>query len=210
MIGLCGSHRSGKTTLAKEYAKKNGILFVETSVSKIFRELGYDPAAKFDFSTRLMIQEEVLKRVDAIYSEIPLGVEAITDRTPLDMLAYTKAEAIGDSVSEKDQKRFAAYSQACIDVANKRFTSLVVVQPGIPLVHEEGKAAMNIAYIEHLNTLILGLSVDERVNTMHFYIPRHLTDMEDRITALEYAVGRTKRVAHEAYIRYREAGNSLH
>src|SRR3569832_345872 len=68
LIGLCGAHRTGKTSLAKAYAKKHGIAFMETSVSAIFKELGLDPAASFDFKTRLDIQEVILERLDAKYS----------------------------------------------------------------------------------------------------------------------------------------------
>lgn len=188
LTGLCGAHRTGKTSLARAYAEKHGIAFIETSVSAIFRELGHDPAASFDFKTRLDIQEVILSRLDAVYGSMPPSVHAITDRTPLDMLAYTMAEAIGPAVGEADQERFARYVERCIDVTNRRFSTIVIVQPGIPLKYEEGKALMNPAYIEHLNSLVLGLSVDERVKCAHFYIKRNLIDMDERLAALAQAV----------------------
>lgn len=195
MIGLCGAHRVGKSRLAREFAEKHKLEFVETSASAIFKELGYDPAVTYDFSTRLTIQEEILKRFDQLYAKHTKQDLAITDRTPLDMLAYTMAEAVGNTVSEQDQERFKKYAQSCIDVSNKRFAVLLVVQPGIKVVAEEGKAALNNAYIEHLNSLILGLSVDERIKSAHFYIPRHMLDMGERIAALDFAVGRAKKKA---------------
>jgi hypothetical protein len=67
------------------------------------------------------------------------------------------------------------------------------VQPGIPVVAEEGKASLSNAYIEHLSSLVMGLSVDERIKPAHFYLPRHMTDLDDRIGALEYAIGRATR-----------------
>lgn len=70
-----------------------------------------------------------------------------------------------------------------------------MVQPGIRLVAEKGKAALNEAYIEHLNSLILGLSVDERIRVPHFYVPRYMTDLKSRIRALEFAVARVKKRA---------------
>jgi len=188
LIGLCGAHRTGKTSLAKAYAKKHGIAFMETSVSAIFKELGLDPAASFDFKTRLDIQEVILERLDAMYSMVAPVSFAIVDRTPIDMLGYTMAEAIGHTVGGADQARFAKYAERCFEVTNRRFSTLVLVQPGIPLIEEEGKAAINQAYIEHLNSLMLGLTVDERIKCSHFYILRALTDMDDRITALESAV----------------------
>jgi AAA+ ATPase superfamily predicted ATPase len=206
MIGLLGSHRVGKSTLAREFAKKHDALFLETSASAVFKELGYDPAVTYDFSTRLTIQEEILKRFDEMYAAYSCR-RVITDRSPMDMLAYTMSEAIGNSVAEHDQERFRKYAQDCFDVTNKRFTLLLLVQPGIKLVEAEGKAALNEAYIEHLNTLSLGLSVDERVDVPHFYIPRYMTDIDDRVEAVAFALERTIQRAR----REREAlGVELH
>lgn len=210
MHGLCGAHRTGKTTLAKAYAEKHGALFVETSVSAIFKDLGHDPADTFDFKTRLDIQEEVLKRVDAIYGCVPIGVDSVTDRTPLDMLGYTMAEAIGGNVRDEDQQRFERYVRDCFDVTNRRFATVTLVQPGIPLKHEQGKAVLNRAYIEHLNSLILGLTVDMRLKAAHFYIPRHYLSLEERIEALEGAQRQTVRLAHHAVRDHVEAGGMLH
>lgn len=209
MIGLCGAHRTGKTSLARAVAEKHeDVLFLETPVSGICKELGFDPARTHDFKTRLEVQGEILKRVDAIYAK-HAGERAITDRTPLDMIAYTMADAIGDRVAQEDQQRFASYVQQCIDVTNKRFGVLIVVQPGIPLVPAEGKAALNAAYIEHLSAIILGLSVDERVKPLHFYLPRSMTDMVERVGAVEFAMGRAEKRAQEQIEREVAGGYRL-
>lgn len=194
MIGLCGSHRSGKTSLAKAFAEKHNIAFVQTGASAVFKDMGLDPAKHYDFATRLAVQEEILRRFDLQYAEID-AKSAITDRTPLDLLAYTIAEAVQNAVPAELQARFKKYVQSCIDVTNKRFGVLLVVQPGIKIVAEEGKAALNEAYLEHLNSIILGLSVDERIKSAHFYIPRHMTDMDERLAALDFAVNRAKKRA---------------
>lgn len=209
MIGLCGAHRTGKTSLARAYAEKHGIAFVETSVSAIFRDLGHDPSAAFDFKTRLDIQEVILTRLDAVYGALNPAELAITDRTPIDMLGYTMSEAIGDAVSAADQARFQKYVERCFDVTNRRFSTLVLVQPGIPLEIAAGKAVLNDAYIEHLNSLMLGLSVDQRVKMPHYYIPRQLTKMEDRIAALENAVGRAEHIAQQDSNTWRQSGGLL-
>lgn len=194
MIGLCGSHRVGKTSLARAFAEKFELEFVQTSASEVFKEFGLNPATRYAFDTRLTIQEEILKRFDEQYAKVGMR-PAITDRTPLDMLAYTMAEATQDDVPAELQDRFKKYVQSCIDVTNKRFGVLLVVQPGIKIVAEEGKAALNEAYIEHLNSIVLGLSVDERIKAAHFYIPRRMIDMDERIAALDFAVTRVKKRA---------------
>jgi len=210
MIGLCGAHRCGKTTLAREYADRNHVPFVETSVSAIFRELGYDPAVTYDFETRMTIQEEILVRIDKRLGEFA-GTEFITDRTPIDMAAYLLAEAVGDSVPDHVQYRVERYVAACFGVTNRRFGVIVLVQPGIQLVHEEGKAAMNTAYIEHLNSLMLGLSCDERLHSANFYLPRATTDLGRRIKALEASVARSKQAVSNDYENRKAQGDfNLH
>lgn len=191
MLGLVGAHRTGKTSLARLYAEKHGISFLETSVSAIWRELGYDPAALYDFETRMTIQERILERVDAKFAEFS-GREFITDRTPLDMAAYLLGDAVGDRVPESCQERVKKYVADCFEATNRRFGVVILIQPGIPLVREDGKAAMNEAYIEHLNSLMLGLTCDERLRSYNFYLPRSIIDMDRRLAAIEAAVGRAK------------------
>jgi len=207
-IGLIGAHRTGKTTLARLYAEKSGIKFLETSVSAIFRDLGYDAAVTYDFDTRLTIQEEVLKRVDAKYAE-HAGTDFITDRTPLDMAAYLMADAIGDRVPPECQVRVAQYVNACFETTNRRFGVVLLVQPGIQLVAEEGKAAMNVAYIEHLNSLMFGLTVDERLTCHNYYMPRHVLDLEKRHQALQASVSRSRERVNAEYADANRAGRVL-
>lgn len=203
MIGLSGGHRCGKTSLARAYAEKYDLEFLETSASAVFKELGYDPAVTYDFQIRMEIQETILMRFDRFYGAYRGKRHPVTDRTPLDMLAYTLADVNGSTLAPEDEGRLKRYFDACIAVTNKRFSMLLVVQPGIPLIYAEGKAAMSEGYIEHLNSLIMGLSVDERVKTPHFYVPRHMTDMKERIAALDYAV---KRVGGRAVAERSELG----
>jgi hypothetical protein len=205
MIGLVGSHRCGKTSLARQYALKHGIPFLETSVSAIWRELGYDPSALYDFETRLTIQERILERVDAKFAEFS-GREFITDRTPLDMAAYLIGDAIGDRVPDSCQERVKKYVADCFEATNRRFGVVILIQPGIPLVKEEGKAAMNEAYIEHLNSLMLGLTCDERLRSCNFYLPRAVVDMDRRIGALEAAIGRAKATVVLDYKNQKDQG----
>lgn len=198
-IGLTGAHRTGKTTLARGLAEKLGIEFIETSASSVFKLMGLDPAKTYDFSTRLTIQENILESFEAVYAEHSAKSLCVTDRTPLDLMAYTLAEAIGETVLPEDQARLTKYMDRCIEVTNRRFCGLVVVQPGIALVQEEGKAALNNGYIEHLNAIVLGLSVDERVKVPHFYLPRSMTAIKDRVKAVEFVIGRVEKRAINEY-----------
>ncbi|MEN8141152.1 MAG: AAA family ATPase, partial [Thermodesulfobacteriota bacterium] len=80
-IGLCGAHRTGKTTMARQCARDYALALVTTDTSAVFAEHGLDPAAPMDFATRLWIQDKVLVAGEAVWGgqERPF----ITDRTPL-------------------------------------------------------------------------------------------------------------------------------
>lgn len=192
-IGLCGAHRTGKTTLARAYAEKNGIEFLETRSSAVFERLGLSPKEDYTFRVRLKIQEEILADAARLYAGA--GVDWITDRTPIDMLAYTLADVQRANLDHEDSERLLKYMSACFRTANMYFSTLVLVQPGIEIVEEEGKAPGNLAYIEHLNSLAMGLIVDERVKAGHFYIPRSKIEMDERLDCVDSAVNQTARRA---------------
>ncbi len=179
-IGLCGSHRTGKTTLAEAISRKTGMPFVRTGTSEVFRKYGMDPSGPMDFRKRLWIQHEILDTAEKIW--IAEQEQFITDRTPLDMMAYTLADIQG--ATEVNLKELEGYLARCIDVTNKFFQILILVQPGIPLMHEEGKAALNEGYLEHLNYLILGLCSDDRIKGAFVYLRRDITSLEERVNTI--------------------------
>ncbi len=179
-IGLCGSHRTGKTTLGDAISQRTGIPFVKTGTSEIFKECGLDPSKAIDFAKRLWIQQKILDAAEKVwYAE---QRQFITDRTPLDMAAYTLADIQGST--GVDFAELEGYLGRCFEVTNQFFKLLVLIQPGIPLVHEEGKAALNEGYLEHLNYLILGLCNDHRIRTAFLCLPRDVKGVEDRVDAI--------------------------
>lgn len=190
MIGLTGAHRTGKSTLARAYADYAGIKYVQTKASQTFNRLGFSPKEDYPFEIRLMIQHELLVDMDKLYSES--GLSWITDRTPIDLLAYTMADIQRANLREIHVDAFIRYMAACISCVNAHFTNILVVQPGIPLFDESGKAPCNNAYMEHLNALVLGIVVDQRIKPYHYYIPRDVLNLEARVKAIEFAVNRTK------------------
>jgi predicted ATPase len=176
-LGLAGSHRTGKTSLAKAISQTRGVPFVETTTSAVFAQSGLHPAVPLEFKTRLWIQHRILQAAVAVWQATPEAF--VTDRTPFDFMAYTLADIQGATVVD-----FAAleeYLTDCFKITNQFFTQLVVVQPAIPLVHEEGKAALNKAYMEHLNTIILGLCNDERLSCPVATLKRHILSLEERV-----------------------------
>ncbi|WP_353572021.1 AAA family ATPase [Candidatus Albibeggiatoa sp. nov. BB20] len=176
-IGICGGHRTGKTTLARATAQQLNINFVQTSTSAVFQQHGLDPAATMDFATRLWIQDKIIHAAQNIWQQQQTAF--ITDRTPVDFMAYTLGDIQGKTKVEFQD--LENYINQCFKLANNTFQHLFILQPAIPLVFETGKAALNKAYIEHLNTLILGLCYDERLQIPVTVIPRLTTDLQQRI-----------------------------
>ncbi|WP_425217200.1 AAA family ATPase [Tumidithrix helvetica] len=179
-IGLCGGHRTGKSTLAKAIADRIDKPFVGTTTSQVFQQMGLDPAKPMDFPTRLRVQHQVLLAAEQVWQAEPNPF--ITDRTPIDMMAYTLADIQG--TTEVNFVELEAYMQRCFVSANQFFSQLFVVQPGIPLVYEVGKAALNQAYIEHIHTLVLGLCSDLRLTCPFYCLERQVTDLEERIQTI--------------------------
>lgn len=187
MLGLVGAHRTGKTTLAEAYAKKSGATLVKMNIGTLQKELGYDSSNQsYDFDTRMIIQEHLLQRFDEIYSSIK-GLNAVCDRTPLDLIGYAML-AVDENLSETQSARLTQYVTDCVNLANERFTSLVLLQPGVPLTSSETSAKSVVALMEKLNLIYLGAFSDERLIIPHFYIPRAMTDLEMRAKACERAI----------------------
>ena len=74
MIGLTGAHRTGKTTLAKEYGIANDIPVVLTSASKVFHDMGLSPQEDYPIDIRMTIQENILKSFAEQYGSVGLQV----------------------------------------------------------------------------------------------------------------------------------------
>lgn len=183
-VGFCGAHRTGKTTLAMEIARLTGKQFVRTRVSEVFAEHGLHAAQDMDFATRLGIQYRILEACESDWKNA--AGDFVTDRTPVDFLAYTLGDVLGKT--EVNQAEFDHYVERCFDLTNSFFGALVVVQPGIPLEAAEGKAALSKAYIEHINSLVIGLCHDQRVKSRVITLNRELTDLKERISQISAAL----------------------
>ncbi len=186
-IGLSGAQRTGKTTLAMEFSRETDIPFVETSTSDVFKELKLDVKSNFNFRQRMDVQWRILESAVNKYYQAKSGM-FITDRTPIDMLAYTMSQIDMSSVSGGLEHDFIRYRDVCIDATNNFFSIMVIIQPGIKLVEEEGKGAANLPHMEHINSLILGLAADENLNVQHTHIPRHITDLQQRVKCVDESI----------------------
>ena len=184
-LGLFGAHRVGKSTLAQAYSESTGCAFVQTTTSQVFARRGIDPSESLSFEERLSIQHDILEEAVLQWSACPEFF--VTDRTPIDYMMYTLADIQGDTAPDYKEE-LAYYMEACFEALNKYFSTVILIQPGIPLVHEPGKAALNPLYIEHCNSLARGLAYDERCQVSTYYLKRSTLDLSDRVAAVENAV----------------------
>jgi len=94
IICISGTHRNGKTTVAKEVAERMSFNFVETNVSsmELWKKIGSASSA-VSFAERLFIQKEVflyIKNIIEIRNSRPENIY-ILDRSPIDLIGYLLA-----------------------------------------------------------------------------------------------------------------------
>lgn len=182
MIGIAGSHRTGKTTLARTLAEASGLYFLESDVSGTMRRLRVDPKRDYPFEDRLYFQYQVLYDLERQYQNAPTP-NFITDRTPIDVYSYLLADVQRttlDSVQEDDLLRF--WSETC-RITSQYLELVIVIQPGIELIDEEGKAPATTGYVEHINAVIIGLVMGKAYTDLESNIilmKREIIDLRER------------------------------
>ena len=203
MIGLLGAHRVGKSTLALTAAAAFNLKYIPVSISKMQEKHGFDSSNQsYSFEDRMMIQEHIYYEFQSLLSATAAGAHfvqtanvrltrdvpkvngIIFDRTPLDLIGYTLIH-VGDQLTENQSTWLLNYINGCIDLTNKYFTSVIQIQPGIPLVSADTSAKASLGMIEHLNAIYMAYLLDPRVRIKRDLMPREITDLEDRLNFLK-------------------------
>lgn len=180
-IGVSGGHRVGKTSLCKRLADELGIEFVQGSATPIFQKFGRMPADALPFAERLEIQFELLNDYERRLSG---KSNFITDRNPIDYIAYTLAElnnAVATEQVKLGELRLSEYISKCYEVSNTCLDMGLLVQPGIPLMNDDTKGVCSLMMIEKLNLLMASSVCDYRSMVPFFIIDREVIDMGGRI-----------------------------
>lgn len=127
-IGLCGAHRVGKTTLARAAAKNFGLEFVPSEVSKVLKSLDFDPKGVWGASKRMEAQGAILvHHVDLWQKLVESGDRWITDRSPVDFIAYMLNDAV--TWDDSAYELFCGYVQDCVEVSKEFFDCTILIQP---------------------------------------------------------------------------------
>lgn len=189
MIGICGAQRVGKSTLAEAFAQEAKIVYLRTSTSAVFAALGKDPKLDHSLEEQVGIQYAILEGLTMQYERAAKESAIwIADRTPVDMAGYMLAAVQRENCTPELSAMIMAYVDKCIEVANRFFSVLMLVQPGITVVEAEGKAPGVAAYQEHMNLVMFGLLMDPRLGQRHFFMRRDVLDLGARKATLFKAV----------------------
>lgn len=155
MIGFSSSHRSGKTTTAKRVAAHLRLEYFDGSFGKLAAELGYNSVEDMEVERRIEMQEKCLALHVAKIRELPRP--CVTDRTPIDFLAYALADVpMVSGISRDVSNRIFAYAENCMRLTREYYGAIVVLKPLPTYAVEEGKPGPCLAYQSHIQFLIEG------------------------------------------------------
>lgn len=178
-IGLCGAHRTGKSTLMNLFAKEQCITPLPSSLFPVAKSMGLDMSKPHSFTTRLCYQTVVLDAMERVYSSAP---SFVSDRTPLDAAAYLLADVQTTTGNAELQDLTNQYVDRAICLTNRLFDIVILVPPAITVEPVDGKPPVNPAYQEHIHFLIAGLTND--LTVPNGSIARDNLDLEDRMDAI--------------------------
>lgn len=188
MIGLTGAHRTGKTTLARTFALEIGIPFAETSSSAVIQSLGYSVQEELPFRERIEVQNAILDDAIEKWGRYR-GQAFVTDRTPLDMLAYTMADIRRDTLDSGPgslDHQYILYRNRCLQSCMETFKLLAHIPPGITPAADLSKAQITIGYIEHIYLIISGL-MTAPMPVHKFRFGDACLDLNERVSQLKKA-----------------------
>jgi predicted ATPase len=127
MFGFCGASGVGKSTLARKTAEAMHLHFHESSVTRLMKEGGFNDVADMPPVQRILAQEFVLTRYLQEIEKAPRP--CITDRTPIDMLAYTLGEVTMHNTDPIVAKKIDAYVDRCLVEAMRHFHTIIILRP---------------------------------------------------------------------------------
>lgn len=161
-IGISGAHRSGKTTLAKALAEKLGCELILMDFSDIFQSRGIKTGDILSIPQQIVIQSEILGK----FGLLTRGKKAfVTDRTPLDMIAYMQSflspNAI-ENMTDLDKEAVHSYIKLCRMVAGNMLDLNIITPSNFEAVEDKSKYSgyMDKLYIDHVENLIRGEAVN--------------------------------------------------
>ena len=169
LYGVCGTHRSGKTTAAKLLAEQLGIEFLDSSFD-VAKKFGYNPVGRMSLKDRLAMQTLVLD--DHVEKLKAAPRPLVTDRTPLDYFAYTLAQYGMTSHEQADEQTMTAawhFANKCLEETKTYYDMVFIMDPLTVYQVDPTKAtpAANPAFQLHIHALIHG-AVSQIHNSINY------------------------------------------
>lgn len=165
MYGLSGASRSGKSSLAKHLSTVLEIPYVDSSTTVLMREAGFNPVAAMDIDTRIKAQEHLFQAYQRLLDRQPPAF--ITDRTPIDMLAYMLGEVTMHNTTEAQGEKIADYVDRCVAATESRFALVVVTLPLKTYEAAPDKPPPSKGYQSLIHTIISGALRNSHCPTLH-------------------------------------------
>lgn len=190
-IGICGAQGTGKTTLAKAVSEQLDIPYMDAAVGDFLKGIGVDLSNdRMPAIERMKTQLEVAKYIDEITGD---NRDFITDRTPIDVMAYSMEIALRHSQDEGVIEIFDQIRAVCDQSLFSNLNSIFLLRPGVSLTSEdykrEQRGSLAPFSVQTIDTLMLGCFMDCRsmqnkgMNTMHI-ISDNTVDLDDRVQAV--------------------------
>lgn len=184
LVGLTGTHCTGKTTLAKTVADEFGYGFIRTSISDVLKGLGKDPAVRMTIRERIDAQMAILDRLNEQWDQALKSPDMIwiADRTPVDLMAYMTADVDAYSPMTAEEASDFDLAMKATEKSIRKFDLIVQVQMGIPLVSDpEGKLRASHCPIYRTKLEVLMRGFAETYAPNFYTLDRDCVDLFDRI-----------------------------
>lgn len=186
--GLSGAHRVGKSRLQHVIADQQGITVLQMPTQKTIEGSGHTLRAEYSYAERLDLQYRVLNAYQELLEE-NVGYSWISDRTPIDTVAYLLADVQRSGRTEQEEQRTIEYIDRALALTVKHYHGILVIQPGIKIVDDPTSSQPSPAYIEHLSAIIAGYTQDIGGHILS----RSLTDLDARVSYVSTALGLVRR-----------------
>lgn len=194
IIGFCGAHRSGKSTLQHALCEKYGATLLQMPTYKV---QGNRVKTELPLAERVSLQYQILEAYEEVLEEAASSAAAgvvISDRTPIDVIAYMLADVTRTADYGLDVG-ILHYIQLAQSLTLKYFSRIVILPPGVlPLVEDPTSSPCSAAYIEHIHALCYYYLNDLRFESYEgrmaysYYLPISLgSDFEKRLKFCEHA-----------------------
>ena len=153
-FGLSGPSGTGKTTLATAISEQMGIELYLTNTTAILAEHGINPVGINSVEGRLTLQELLLENHFAVTQKLPRPF--ISDRTPLDYIAYMLAEVAMHGTDAALGARIDAYVDRALFVADNTYQSIFICSALPVYEHDPKRPPFNLAYQRHFQMIVEG------------------------------------------------------